>query len=282
MSNSPRDLHALGILNTTLPVVFSHASFLNAENAQLLRSTNQYISITAESEMHYGHDHTHSHLIQDQASLGVDTHFTYSTDIITQARLWLQNARLTLYRRAIGDWKVPANNPMSVNQAFLLATRNGGLALKRPDLGIIAEGAKADLVIWDGRSPGMLGWDDPVAAIILHSNVGDIKHVLVDGQFKKRDGRLTISDYDSVQERFLETARAIQTEWKQKAYPVLEGQYPLSDYQYERVPHADTLRGVGDGYGKVFFSGLGRTCKSFGKSRFAEHFGMMWKHRDLV
>ncbi|KAE8416029.1 amidohydrolase family protein [Aspergillus pseudocaelatus] len=250
--NSPENLNNLGILNTSIPVIFSHASFLTPEGAELLRNTNQYVSITPESEMHYGHDHPHNHLVQDQAALGIDTHFTYSTDVITQARLWLQYARLTLYRWVLQNWHVPSNSPMTVNQAFMLATRNGGLALRRPDLGVIAKGAKADIVVWDGMTPGMLGWDDPVAAIILHSNVGDIKHVLVDGKFVKRDRKLTVENYSSVQQRFLVTARKVQAEWKQRPYPVLEGKYSLSDYQYERVPYVDTVRGDGNGYGHQY------------------------------
>ncbi|KAK9623590.1 hypothetical protein V6Z94_004497 [Aspergillus fumigatus] len=118
----------------SVPIVFSHASFLTPTGARLLRETNQYISITAESEMHYGHDHPYNHMIQDQASLGVDTHFTFSTDILTQARIWLQYVRLTLYRWLAQNYEVATKNPMSVDQAFLLATRSGGLALHRPDL----------------------------------------------------------------------------------------------------------------------------------------------------
>jgi len=45
---------------------------------------------------------------------------------------------------------------MSVEQAFLLATRHSGLSLRRDDLSVVAEGAKADLVFWDGTSPAML------------------------------------------------------------------------------------------------------------------------------
>jgi cytosine/adenosine deaminase-related metal-dependent hydrolase len=36
---------------------------------------------------------------------------------------------------------------MTAEAAFLLATRHGGLALRRDDLSVISEGAKADLVI---------------------------------------------------------------------------------------------------------------------------------------
>ena len=92
--------------------------------------------------------------------------------------------------------KVPVNSPQSVVQAFLLATRHGGFALRRDDLGVISVGAKADIVVWNGNnSPALLGWNDPVAAVLLHASVGDIEHVIVDGKWKKKDFRLVVDDY---------------------------------------------------------------------------------------
>jgi hypothetical protein len=49
---------------------------------------------------------------------------------------------------------------------------------------------QADTVVFDGNSPNMIGWEDSVAAIILHTNVGDIEHVIVEGQFRKKDRKL--------------------------------------------------------------------------------------------
>ncbi len=141
------------------------------------------------------------------------------------------------------------NNPMSVNQAFLLATRSGGLALRRDDIGVLAEGAKADLIVWNGKSPSLLGWDDPVAAIILHASVGDIKHVMVDGKFKKKSGQLTEKKYSAIQVRFLESARRIQSIWKETPLPVLEGK-SFSGFSYAHTQTADVVRGQGDGYGE--------------------------------
>ncbi|KAI1391007.1 amidohydrolase [Hypoxylon trugodes] len=252
LGNTPEDLNRVGILNSSVPVVISHTSFLTARGAQLLRNTNQHISITAESEMHYGHVHPSSHLILDQASLGIDTHFTFSTDILTQARIWLQRVRERFYSYTVVDlWEVPANNPMSVNQAFLLATRKGGLALGRNDIGIIAPSAKADLVVWDGRSPAMLGWTDPIAAVILHASVGDIEHVLVDGQFVKRDKKLVIEGYEDVQDRFLDSARRIQGVLKDTPLPQQTGTF-LTGYPYGPVKQADVQRGDGTGYGPSY------------------------------
>ena len=178
--NSPGLLQGFGWLNSSLPVVFSHASFITTTDAEILRDTDQYISTTPESEEHYGHNHPYAHLIQDQAALVVDTHFTYSASMVQQARLWLQSARAKNYFDVINNgWSIPRNNPVSVEQAFHLITRAGGLALRRDDLGIIWEGAKADVVVFKTDKPNMVGWRDLIAAIILHSDVGDIEDVLV-------------------------------------------------------------------------------------------------------
>jgi cytosine/adenosine deaminase-related metal-dependent hydrolase len=134
--------------------------------------------------------------------------------MLSQARLWLQTVRNTNYRKTLDAGLIPNKTPMKVEQAFLLATRQGGLALRHPDIGVLQVGAKADIVVFDGNAPNMLGWSDPVAAIILHANPGDIQHVLVDGQFRKRDFKLIGEGvnwrWDDVKTRFLEAARRIQ------------------------------------------------------------------------
>ncbi|RHZ48764.1 hypothetical protein CDV55_102164 [Aspergillus turcosus] len=249
-ANSPQLLNQYKFLNTSIPIVFSHASFLTLPDAELLRSTNQYVSITPESESHYGHDNPRSQYIMDQGSLGVDTHFTFSADIVGQARQWLQTARLRFYKEVLDNWNISPTNPVSANQAFLLATRLGGLALHRPDLGVLAKGAKADLVVFDGNSPNMLGWEDPVAAVILHSNTGDIEHVLVNGEFRKRDFKLVVPDnYSKIQQRFVASAKRIQELWKQMPYPVLEGPYPFTPgVNYSHAVTGDVLPGWPNGY----------------------------------
>lgn len=249
-SNSPSRLNQLGLLNKSMPIVFSHASYVSTDDAELLRKYNQYISTTPESEMHYGHGHHFNPLIQDQSALGVDTHFTFSTDIITQARIWLQSTRLRFFYQALDNWNIPRNNPMSVNQAFTLATRSGALALRRPDLGVLAAGNKADVVVFDGDSPNMLGWADPVAAIILHSHVGDIRHVMVGGEWRKRDGKLvTKQNRTEIQNKFLESAKRIQRIWLNTPLPEMKGEFGgLSHVDYVDAFTVDAVRGNGTGY----------------------------------
>lgn len=229
IDNGPSVLDKAGLLRGQVPVIISHASFMSQEDIKLLRDANQYVSITPESEMHYGHDHEHNHKIMDQCALGVDTHFTFSTDMVTQARLWLQAVRRGVYRETLAQMKIGHPNPFDVEQAFYLATNAGGLALRRDDLGAIKVGAKADIVVFDGDSANMLGWVDPIAAILLHSNVADVRHVLVDGKWRKKDGALMPaadgSSWDAIKEKFLESAKAIQQKWLSRPLPTIEGNF---------------------------------------------------------
>jgi hypothetical protein len=57
---------------------------------------------------------------------------------------------------------------------------------------------------------------------MLHASVRDIKHVIVDRVFKKRDGRLVINGYEGRQDRFLERAKRIQRMWGKMPVLVLE------------------------------------------------------------
>ena len=197
-----------------IPIVFSHGGLLTESDRKALRDHDWNLSVTPESEMHYGHGQQTSRLVQDQASLGVDTNWTFAGDILTQSRLWLQSVRNVSYNNTLDKGLIPRENPMPVEEAFLLATRQGGRAVRRDDIGVLKVGAKADIVVFDGNSPNMVGWIDPVAAVVLHANVGDIEHVLVGGEFRKRDRKLVLKkgDWAEFSESFAATARRIQQE----------------------------------------------------------------------
>nr|XP_036583904.1 amidohydrolase family protein [Colletotrichum truncatum]KAF6793163.1 amidohydrolase family protein [Colletotrichum truncatum] len=246
--NGPSLLLSHDLLNRSFPIVLSHATYITPLEHQLLRKHNHYVSITPESEMHFGHTNVESDLLMDQASLGVDTHATFSGDIITQARLWLQSVRHRSYRKLLDQWKLPSHNPMSVNQAFHLATRAGALALRRDDLGVIRVGAKADLVVFDGRSTNMVGWRDPIAAIILHSHVSDVKHVMVGGKFVKRDGKLAAKDLDEVTEKFAESAKKIQDQAVEFEFDIDKTFLAYNGLPLKAPDQVDATRGYGTGY----------------------------------
>lgn len=179
-----------------------------------LREHDDFLSITPENERSEGHGHPRSHLVLDRAALGTDTNWNISGDINLQARLWLQTVRGRSYEKTLEKGLIPHTNPMSVVDAFLMATRQGGRAVGRDDVGVLNIGAKADVIIVNGESPNMIGWSDPVAALILHANAADIDSVIVGGQFRKRDGKVVMRNHDwaEFRSRFVEMSRRVQKE----------------------------------------------------------------------
>lgn len=204
----------MALCDLGIPIIWSHAGFMTDADRTALRRHDWFVSVTPESEYHYGHGHKTTKNAMDRMSLGIDTNFTFSGDLLSQARLWLQSLRKENYEDVLDKGEIPRENPMTVDQAFLLATRQGGRALRNEHLGVLKEGAYADIVVFDGESVNMVGWQDPVAAVILHANVGDIRHVLVNGQFRKRDGELILEDgsWQDFRAKFADVARRVQSQ----------------------------------------------------------------------
>jgi len=56
--------------------------------------------------------------------------------------------------------------------------------------GRMAEGAAADLVLWDLQTPDTMTWYHPVPAILYAANSANVRYTMVAGEFLKYDGRL--------------------------------------------------------------------------------------------
>lgn len=76
----------------------------------------------------------------------------------------------------------------SVADLFRAATLGSADALGRPDLGRLAVGAKADVVVVGLDDLRIGPTEDPVRSIVLHGGGQHVRHVVVDGRFVVRDG----------------------------------------------------------------------------------------------
>jgi cytosine/adenosine deaminase-related metal-dependent hydrolase len=74
--------------------------------------------------------------------------------------------------------------------AFNAATLGGARALGRDDLGRIAPGAKADLVIWDTETLSMAPVRDPVKNLVYNAQSNDVDTVIIDGRVVMRDRQI--------------------------------------------------------------------------------------------
>lgn len=73
---------------------------------------------------------------------------------------------------------------------FNAATLGGAKALGREDLGRIAPGAKADLLIWEGESLFMTPLRDPIKNIVYSAQAEDLNSAIIDGEVRMRDRKV--------------------------------------------------------------------------------------------
>ncbi|HTR86270.1 MAG TPA: amidohydrolase family protein [Reyranella sp.] len=81
-----------------------------------------------------------------------------------------------------------------LSELFHAATIGGAKALGRDDLGRLAVGAKADLVLLDLEAPGMRPVRDPLRSFFFSAADRAVRHVFVDGRQVVRDGEILTID----------------------------------------------------------------------------------------
>ncbi|HEV8031992.1 MAG TPA: amidohydrolase family protein [Stellaceae bacterium] len=92
--------------------------------------------------------------------------------------------------------RIAARDITTVSTADLLhaATAGGATALMRDDLGRLARGKKADIVLVDLACPQMQPARDPLRGFVYHAADRAVRDVFVDGRQVVADGRVTTLD----------------------------------------------------------------------------------------
>jgi cytosine/adenosine deaminase-related metal-dependent hydrolase len=93
-----------------------------------------------------------------------------------------------------------------LSELFHAATIGGATALGRDDLGRLAVGAKADLVMLDLDAPGMRPVRDPLRSFVFSAADRAVRHVFVDGRQVVKDGAVLTIDHKALS-RSLQTSQ---------------------------------------------------------------------------
>ena len=93
--------------------------------------------------------------------------------------------------------RTQAGNPRTMNSTdlFEAATIGGARALGRDDIGRLAPGCRADIVLVDITHPMMRPAHDPVRSLIYAAGDRAVRSVYVDGEKVVEDGRVLTMDY---------------------------------------------------------------------------------------
>ncbi|HEV8679015.1 MAG TPA: amidohydrolase family protein [Stellaceae bacterium] len=106
-------------------------------------------------------------------------------------------------RKAAVLARIAARDITSVSTAdlFHAATAGGASALLRDDLGRLAPGCKADLVLLDLACPQMQPARDPLRSFVYHAADRAVREVFVDGRQVVADGRVQTLDREAAGNR---------------------------------------------------------------------------------
>jgi cytosine/adenosine deaminase-related metal-dependent hydrolase len=129
-------------------------------------------------------------------TVGIGTD-TFPHNMVDEIRLACYVARVLA-----GNYKMG-----TTRHAFEAATVGGATILRRPDLGRLAAGSKADFSLVDLGHPYMQPAHEPVRSLIYSASDRAIRHVYVDGVQVVKDGKVLTVDVETATAGLVEAQR---------------------------------------------------------------------------
>jgi 5-methylthioadenosine/S-adenosylhomocysteine deaminase len=190
-------LDRLGLLGPD--TTFIHCCYFSEHEWKRVADTGGTISIAAQVELQMGHGWppvNKSYQFGLRPSLSIDVVTTVPGDMFTQMRaaFGAERARVNAL-----SWEADTGVPdtmLTASKMLEMATINGAHVAGLEDrTGSLTPGKKADIVVIDATAINVAPIHDPVAAVTLCADVSNVEHVIVDGEFRKRDFTL-LADVD--------------------------------------------------------------------------------------
>jgi cytosine/adenosine deaminase-related metal-dependent hydrolase len=193
--------HKLGLLERG--TILGHALFIDT-HSWIRWHTKRDLAILAESGCAVAHCPSpfvrYGHVMEalgDYLRAGVT--MGIGTDVSPHNLVEEMRKAATLSRVAARDIR-----SVSTSDVLHIATVGGAKALMRDDLGRLATGKKADIVIVDLKHPHMMPARDPLRSFVYHAADRAVRDVFVDGQQVVQSGKVLTMDQADAAERLTE------------------------------------------------------------------------------
>ena len=149
-------------------------------------------------------------------SIATDTNTLVAEDMFGEIRGALFALRFQISQQARFDGNYPLET-MSVNsrEALEWATMGGAKALRLDDkIGSLTPGKKADIIMLRASDTNLYPVHEPVFAITDLATGANVENVMIDGEFRKRDGKRLYSqtNYKKLRNNILASADRLMKE----------------------------------------------------------------------
>ena len=199
--------HSLGL--TGPGTILGHAIFID-EHSWLHWWSRKDIGILAETKTTVAHCPTpFARYGQTLESFGkyrrAGVNLGMGTDTVPQNMLEEMRWATVLGRIAAEDIK-----SLEMADVFHAATVGGATGLRRDDIGRLAPGARADLVLVDLTNPWMMPARDPLRSLVFHAADRAVRDVYVGGQKVVANGRVLTLNHADALGRLTEAQRRME------------------------------------------------------------------------
>ncbi len=239
-----RLMHEHGFM--TPETIYVHAASLSADSYHRIAATGGSVSVSTESEQSAGQGYPPTWALRAHGipvSLSMDTSVWWSGDLFSAMRATLGADRSREHLEAHAEGGTVTHAGLRADQVVEWATRGGARALGRDDLGVVAAGKKADLVlIKNDRSPVSFPVLNPFGHVAFQAQRGDVHTVLVNGRVVKHEHELVGIDLAAARRQVEDTVAYLRAEmgeeaWRQGMNPdipetkILDNPYTYTDYR---------------------------------------------------
>lgn len=176
-------------------VLLAHGNGITESQASLLSARGVYVVATPDAEIFMASGAKPVAFREDLplTCLGADCHSSGPSSMLHQMQMALGSDRAEQTNGAFAMNRYPRAFRAKIAGAFNRATIQGARAAGLGDeIGSIAVGKRADLVLFDTMTPSMVCAvdHDPLVAVVRHAGVKEIDTVIVGGRIRKLDGVL--------------------------------------------------------------------------------------------
>ncbi|MDA0241467.1 MAG: amidohydrolase family protein [Proteobacteria bacterium] len=183
----------MGLLGPDHNIV--HGNYMAEDQIRYVIDQGCTITSTVMCEMHGHGAHALHGIVREMGhmpSIGTDTTVLVAEDMFGEMRGSLFALRFQISHAARNAGTYPLKKiPVASREALEWATIGGAKALGLEDkIGSLTPGKKADLVMLRADDQNLFPVHDPVYAIVELATGANVENVMINGEFKKRDGQL--------------------------------------------------------------------------------------------
>ncbi|WP_025035318.1 amidohydrolase family protein [Bradyrhizobium sp. DOA9] len=205
-------LLAAGLVGPGINIV--HGNDLPDELLDRMVDLGVSFSVTPENEMIQGHGFPITGRLLKRGvrpTVGIDLESVLAGDLFSAARvaLSMQRALDNAESRKVSG-TIPATTTIPLREALRWITTEGARMLGRErQIGSLTPGKLADLVVINASDLNLLPVHDPVATVVMQTSLANIEAVMINGAWKKRNGRLLCDGLEEKKQLLAQSGRRL-------------------------------------------------------------------------